>query len=378
MIGAISCGRRKVCLIERTPSAATTRGCWRVVTPGARLSGRSGLRARRRRLRALEVVAGLGDEDVVERRLDEVERLDREPRLVERAHDRRHPRRAPASSSTSARRPWRAAALPKRRQDLAAPARQRPVGEHDLEVRAADLGLERRRRALGDDPAVVDDPDPVGELVGLLEVLGGQEDGRPLVGSASRPPPRSPCGSPGRGRSSARRGTAPAARGPAPRRGRAGAASRRSRSRPGGRRRSRRPTRSSSALGAAAALGARQPVQRRLEPDQLAAGHQRVERGLLERDADRAAHAPRHRATTSCPATVRAAAGRAQQRRQHPHGRRLAGAVGAEERVDLAAPRPRGRRRRRRDADRGSVAAVRGSRSPAFARIVWTAAFRAP
>ena len=32
-------------------------------------------------------------------------------------------------------------------------------------------------RALGDDAAVVDDPDAVGELVGLLEVLRGEEDG---------------------------------------------------------------------------------------------------------------------------------------------------------------------------------------------------------
>ena len=31
-------------------------------------------------------------------------------------------------------------------------------------------------RALGDEPAAVDDADPVGELVGLLEVLRGEED----------------------------------------------------------------------------------------------------------------------------------------------------------------------------------------------------------
>ncbi len=40
-------------------------------------------------------------------------------------------------------------------------------------------------------------------------------------------------------------------------------------------------------LGAAMALGARHPVKRRLQADQLAPGHQRVERRLLERDADR-------------------------------------------------------------------------------------------
>ena len=41
-------------------------------------------------------------------------------------------------------------------------------------------------------------------------------------------------------------------------------------------------------------------------------------------------------ATTSWPATLALPAGRAQQRGQHPHGGRLAGAVGAEEGVDLA------------------------------------------
>ena len=37
------------------------------------------------------------------------------------------------------------------------------------------------RSSLGDDPAVVDDPDPVGEDVGLLEVLRRQEDGDAVV-----------------------------------------------------------------------------------------------------------------------------------------------------------------------------------------------------
>jgi hypothetical protein len=82
-------------------------------------------------------------------------------------------------------------------------------------------------------------------------------------------------------------------------------------------------------------LGLRNAVQRGLKLHQLAAGHERVERGLLERDADRAADIagllhhvePGHR---------RAAAGRPEQCGQHPNGRRLAGAVRAKERVDLA------------------------------------------
>ena len=42
---------------------------------------------------------------------------------------------------------------------------------------APGLVLELERGALGDDPAVVDDDDVVGELVGLVEVLGGEEQG---------------------------------------------------------------------------------------------------------------------------------------------------------------------------------------------------------
>ena len=55
------------------------------------------------------------------------------------------------------------------------------IGGLDLDGRPADLRLQRIGRALGDDAAVVDDPDAVGEDVGLLEVLRGQEDGHALV-----------------------------------------------------------------------------------------------------------------------------------------------------------------------------------------------------
>ena len=44
----------------------------------------------------------------------------------------------------------------------------------------SDRRLELARRPLGDDLAVVDDRDPVGELVGLLEVLRAQQDRRAL------------------------------------------------------------------------------------------------------------------------------------------------------------------------------------------------------
>ena len=49
--------------------------------------------------------------------------------------------------------------------------------EGDLEAGPAGAGLELPRRPVGDDPAVVDDHDAVGQLVGLVEVLGGEEQG---------------------------------------------------------------------------------------------------------------------------------------------------------------------------------------------------------
>ena len=49
------------------------------------------------------------------------------------------------------------------------------VGDHDLDALATDLGLELVGGAAGDRPAVVDDEDVVGELVGLLEVLRGEQ-----------------------------------------------------------------------------------------------------------------------------------------------------------------------------------------------------------
>jgi len=76
-------------------------------------------------------------------------------------------------------------------------------------------------------------------------------------------------------------------------------------------------------------------VQRALHAQQLAPRHQRIDRGLLERDADRAPH----RVGVRDDVVSRHAGGagrRAQQRREDAHRRRLARAVGAEEAVDLA------------------------------------------
>ena len=50
------------------------------------------------------------------------------------------------------------------------------VGEAQADVPAGDQALQFGRGALGDEPAPVEHGDPVGELVGFFEVLGGEED----------------------------------------------------------------------------------------------------------------------------------------------------------------------------------------------------------
>jgi hypothetical protein len=89
-------------------------------------------------------------------------------------------------------------------------------------------------------------------------------------------------------------------------------------------------------LGAAPdALALGQAVQRGLQAQVLAAGQQRVERGLLEGGADRLAHVRAVADDVVAGHARRARRGR-QQRREHQHGRGLARAVGTQEAVDLA------------------------------------------
>ena len=67
-------------------------------------------------------------------------------------------------------------------------AREQPLGlgpllgveQAHVQRAGADRGLELAGRALGDHLAVVDHRDPVGELVGLVEVLGAEQDRRAL------------------------------------------------------------------------------------------------------------------------------------------------------------------------------------------------------
>ena len=75
--------------------------------------------------------------------------------------------------------------LQSRRQDLHRPRDGGAVADDDLDPLAADLRLELVRGAAGDDLPVVDDRDRVGQLVGLLEVLGRQQEGRALADEAA-------------------------------------------------------------------------------------------------------------------------------------------------------------------------------------------------
>ena len=69
-----------------------------------------------------------------------------------------------------------------------------PSSEADLQLLAAGVLLELARRALGDHAPVVDDDDPVGEPVGLVQVLGGEQDRRPSRDQAlDRVPERQPA-----------------------------------------------------------------------------------------------------------------------------------------------------------------------------------------
>ena len=196
--------------------------------------------------------------------------------------------------------------------------------------------LQLLRRPLGDDPAVVDDRQAVAQLVGLLEVLRGQEDGRALgVDAAHLVPDRQPRGrvEPGRrlveeqhlGRVDERAGEVEPPLHPA-------------------------------------RVGLRAPLRGVGEPDQL----EQFLRTLPAALGPVIPYSPHCSSSSSRPvwtgsrpiscsatpirrrtcAAVRddveaghrgAAGGRREQRAEHPHGGRLAGAVRAEEAEHLAA-----------------------------------------
>ena len=241
----------------------------------------------------------------------------------------------PPRSRTAAAPGGAVTAVPKRSSTPATASRSARSAGCDLERRPADLRLQRLRRAASHDPAMVDDRDPVGEHVRLLEVLRGEEDGHAVL--------------PGQARD-----LLPQVRAALRVEPRGGLVEEQDARRVHERERQVEPALHAARVAAHAAVGrvdqphaleqrvaARAPLrlrdalQGRLEAHVVAPGEQRVERGLLQRGADR----PPHRRPVVhhvVPRDTRAARGGRQQRGEHQHGRRLAGAVGPEEAVDLA------------------------------------------
>ena len=163
------------------------------------------------------------------------------------------------------------------------------VGQRDVEVRVADVGLQLRGRVLGDDEPARDDPDAVGELVGLLEVLRGQEDRGALVLEAADLVPE---GDPAH-RVQARGGLVEEEH--------LGLVDERHREVQAAAHAAGvgadtavlglgEPDALDQLRGAAAHGAGRDAVQRGLELHELLARHEHVERRLLERDADAPAH----------------------------------------------------------------------------------------
>ncbi len=296
---------------------------------------------------AFERAPGLREEDVVERRLVQLEVRHRDPGGVERPHDVGELRRALAQTHRGgAATP--AAGLAERRERRLGRGRLGIVGGDHLDGRQCDLGLQLAWRALGDDPATVDDADAVGQRVGLLEVLRGQEDGHALVAGEPcdlLPERRARLRVEARRRLVEKQDPRPVQQRERQVEAPLHAARVAGHAPVGG-------------LGETDALeqlvapprGARafgMPCRPGLQPQVLAPGQHRVERDLLERRADRRAHG-RALAQDVVAGDAGAAGGRRQQRREHLDRRRLAGAVRPEEPVDLAGLDHAGRSRRRR------------------------------
>src|SRR5581483_4662585 len=134
--------------------------------------------------RALQLASRLGQEYVVERRLVKLERLNLEIGVVEDPHDlgqlglAARELHADAAATSQMR-------LPEGGQELGQPVTGIGVGGRELDTWTADFGLKLSRRPLGHDMTVIDDPDAIGQDVGLLQVLGGEKDSHALaVGEA--------------------------------------------------------------------------------------------------------------------------------------------------------------------------------------------------
>ena len=194
---------------------------------------------------------------------------------------------------------------------------------------------QRGRRPLGEQAPAVQEADPIAQQLGLGQVVG-REHAPPCRDRARRA--RSRAGSATRarrGRRSARRGSAPPDR--AARRARStGAGARRSTApRSGGRRRRRARARARACRCGPSAAARVEAVQAGEVGEQLAPGEARVEPGRVGQEAEAPAHRERVVGDVE-PGDPRAARASAQDAREDAQRRRLAGAVRAEQAVDLA------------------------------------------
>ena len=209
------------------------------------------------------------------------------------------------------------------------------VGGNRLHRRMRDLRLQLGGSALGHYAPVVDDADAVGEHVGLLQILRGEEDrDAVLLREPSHLGPESRAGlrvEPGRGLVQeedprpVHEGQRQVEAALHPTRVRLDLAL--------GRRLEADPLQ--QLVRPALTLFTGDAVQRRLQAQVLAARQQRVERGFLQRGSDRRPHL---RALLDDIEACHpgSAVSRRQQRRQHVDGRALARAVRSQEPVDLA------------------------------------------
>src|SRR6266571_7437586 len=130
------------------------------------------------RVAAFDVRSGQLEEDVIERRRAQGQLTHRHVAAGEGDRSRADHARTIGRGDDqliavrlNAEHPRHAAERRTRALSVARDARDDDVG--------ADRALQLLRRALSDDPAAVDDADPVRQLVGFLEVLRRQEDGHP-------------------------------------------------------------------------------------------------------------------------------------------------------------------------------------------------------
>ena len=173
-----------MCLTERPTIAASSHG--------------GGVRQRGHREAPSELAGcGQGEEDVVEggpaharchRRPAGRERVEHVPQVVGGAvgghpDDRRHRRRRPSA-------PRRRGETPR---PSAAGALDRPVGERQLDLLGADRRLSSSAVPVGHDRPPSSTDDPVGQLVGLLQVLRGEEDRRPRSPTSSPTTSQTAC-----------------------------------------------------------------------------------------------------------------------------------------------------------------------------------------